>query len=351
MPNSTISSLAVTANADDQAAASWAALRAVIEPSMTAVERCLQHQLSSDVALIRQIGHYLVDSGGKRIRPMVTLLASGASQLNKSNCTTGDSRDDAMSPESDECFSADVTGASLIEFIHTATLLHDDVVDQSDWRRGQSTANRAFGNAASVLVGDFVYSRSFQMMVELNDMAIMRLLADTTNTIASGEVMQLVHAHRAHRDESIYFDVIHRKTAALFAAAAKLGGLINYAKEDICQALDTYGQHLGLAFQLADDCLDFAGDPENTGKSLGDDLAEGTPTLPLIYVLNNGNAEQSELVRTAIEFADGPLDEQTLNAVIEIVHTTGALNYVADKAQHQSKLAIEALSNLPNSQY
>ena len=237
--------------------------------------------------------------------------------------------------------------AAVVEFIHTATLLHDDVVDESDLRRGRNTANAMFGNAASVLVGDFLYSRAFQMMVEVNDMRVMRVLSDATNVIAEGEVLQLMNCHDADVDEQRYLQVIRYKTAKLFEAAAQLGAILGGAAPEVESALADYGMHLGTAFQLVDDVLDYSGMEADTGKHLGDDLAEGKPTLPLIYVLQNGTPEQSARVRRAIE--EGGRDD--FSAVLAAIQTSGALDHARRQAAHEAELARAAIRGLTDSNY
>ncbi|MBL8420121.1 MAG: polyprenyl synthetase family protein, partial [Dechloromonas sp.] len=251
-------------------------LYALIEPDMKAVDAVIRDRLHSEVVLVRQVAEYIIGSGGKRMRPALVLLAAGAMGYE------GQRHHDL---------------AAVVEFIHTATLLHDDVVDESDLRRGRNTANAIFGNAASVLVGDFLYSRAFQMMVEVDDMHVMRILSDATNVIAEGEVLQLMNCHDADVDEQRYLQVIRYKTAKLFEAAAQLGAILGGAGPEVESALADYGMHLGTAFQLIDDVLDYSGLEVDTGKHLGDDLAEGKPTLPLIHVLQNGTPDQSACVR------------------------------------------------------
>src|ERR1041384_4090652 len=251
---------------------------APIAEDMKRVEALIDERLASDVPLVRQVASYIVASGGKRLRPALLLLACGAAGYR------GEPR---------------FALAAVVEFIHTATLLHDDVVDESELRRGQRTANAAFGNAASVLVGDFLYSRAFQMMVEAGDMRVMGVLAEATNTIAGGEVLQLMGSHDPEVDEERYLDVIRRKTAKLFEAAGRLGGVLARSAPAVEAGLADYGMHVGTAFQVIDDVLDYSGDEATIGKSLGDDLAEGKPTLPLIYAMRCGSAEQAALVRNA----------------------------------------------------
>jgi octaprenyl-diphosphate synthase len=276
--------------------------------------------------LVRQVAEYIVHSGGKRLRPALVLLVAGAL--------------DYRGTHHHEM-------AAVVEFIHTATLLHDDVVDESDLRRGRETANAMFGNAASVLVGDFLYSRAFQMMVAVNDMRIMRVLSDATNIIAEGEVLQLMNCHDANVDEAGYVQVIRYKTAKLFEAAAQLGAIVGGGSILIEQGMATYGMHLGTAFQLVDDVLDYSGAEEETGKHLGDDLAEGKPTLPLIHVLQNGTPEQAACVRNAIENGG----REDFPRVLAAIRDTGALEYAKQKAAQEAERAAAALDTLPASQY
>lgn len=301
-------------------------LYALIEPDMRAVDAVIRARLHSDVVLVRQVAEYIIAGGGKRLRPALVLLASGALGY-----------EGAHHHEL----------AAVVEFIHTATLLHDDVVDESDLRRGRSTANAMFGNAASVLVGDFLYSRAFQMMVEVDDMRVMRVLADATNMIAEGEVLQLMNCRDADVDEARYLQVIRFKTAKLFEAAGQLGAILGKASPEGEKNLAAYGMHLGTAFQLVDDVLDYSGAEAETGKHLGDDLAEGKPTLPLIYVMQNGTAEQAATVRTAIE--DGGRDD--FAAVLGAIRATGALEYTIGRAKEEADRAIAAIDALPASQY
>ena len=298
----------------------------LVENEMAQVNQTISTRLTSDIALINTLGAYIVKSGGKRLRPLILLLCA------KSCGYQGNYH---------------VLLAAVIEFIHTATLLHDDVVDSSATRRGQATANEVWGNEASVLVGDFLYSRSFEMMVETRNMEVMSILAGTTNAIAEGEVLQLLNAHSPDTTEKQYLETIHRKTAKLFESAAKLGGVIAEASEDTAEAMSRYGMYLGTAFQLVDDILDYDANPEDIGKDVGDDLAEGKPTLPLIFVLKHGNADQKKTVRQAIEQGD----RDKINEILEIVRNTGALDYTMDKAAEQSELAIAELSNLEDNPY
>ena len=298
----------------------------LIGSDMTAVDAVIRQRLHSDVALVRQVAEYIVHSGGKRLRPALVLLAAGALDYRGTHHHQL---------------------AAVIEFIHTATLLHDDVVDASNLRRGRQTANALFGNSASVLVGDFLYSRAFQMMVAVHDMRIMQVLSDATNIIAEGEVLQLMNCHDADVDEEGYLQVIRYKTAKLFEAAAQVGAIIGGAGVDIEKAMAVYGMHLGTAFQLIDDVLDYSGAELETGKHLGDDLAEGKPTLPLIFVLQNGNPQQAASVRRAIE--DGGRD--SLPEVLAAVRETGALEYARRRAAAETELAARALAAVPASQY
>jgi len=293
---------------------------------MRAVDALIRQRLDSDVVLIRQVAEYIIASGGKRLRPAMLLLASGAVGYN------GVHQHEL---------------AAVVEFIHTATLLHDDVVDESGLRRGRKTANAQFGNAASVLVGDFLYSRAFQMMLAANDMRVMAVLADATNTIAEGEVLQLLNVHNADTDEERYLEVVRRKTAKLFEAATRLGAILGRAAPEIEDGLANYGTHVGTAFQLVDDVLDYSGDLNETGKNLGDDLNEGKPTLPLIYVLRHGSAEQAQTVRRAIE--RGGRDE--FAAVLDAISRTGALDYAREQARRESASACAAIERLPDSKY
>jgi len=295
---------------------------ALVAEDLARVDALIRQRLDSDVALVRQVAEYLVASGGKRLRPALLLLACGAVGYK----------------EAPRLFLA-----AVIEFIHTATLLHDDVVDASELRRGRTTANAAFGNAAAVLVGDFLYSRAFQMMVEIDNMRVMQVLAEATNTIAAGEVMQLMGSHDPAVDEARYLEVIRRKTAKLFEAAARLAAVLS--KDDgFEENLAQYGRHVGTAFQLVDDVLDYSGD---IGKSLGDDLAEGKPTLPLIYTMRSGSGEQAELVRKAI--AEGGRED--FARVLEAIRACGALDYARAAAQREADAAAMAIEPLPPSAY
>ena len=291
---------------------------------MLAVDQVIHQRLSSDVALVNQLSHYIVNSGGKRLRPLLAVLSARV-----------------FGYQGDMHYLL----AAIIEFIHTATLLHDDVVDESDMRRGNETANALFGNAASVLVGDFLYSRSFEMMVEMDDMRVMNILATTTNVIAEGEVMQLMNVHDADTTEEKYLEVIHCKTAKLFEAACQLGAILCNRDDEEIRAMAAYGRYLGTAFQLIDDVMDYTSSSEEMGKNVGDDLAEGKPTLPLIYAIQQGSQEQAKLIKTAIE--SGGYDH--IDEVQAVIQQTGALQYTEKMAQQQAELAIAELDCLPQS--
>ena len=301
-------------------------IRGVIEADMQRVDAVIRARLHSEVVLIRQVSEYIIGSGGKRLRPALVLLSAGAFDY-----------------RGEHHFEL----AAVVEFIHTATLLHDDVVDESALRRGRETANALFGNSASVLVGDFLYSRAFQMMVEVGEMRVMQTLADATNTIAEGEVLQLLNCNDADVDAANYMHVIHCKTAKLFEAAMRLGAILSNATAADEEAAAKYGMHLGTAFQLLDDVLDYSADEQQTGKHLGDDLAEGKPTLPLIYAMQHGTLEQAAVVRGAIEQGDvGKFAE-----VLQIIHDTGALDFTRQQALREAELACAALVSLAGSKY
>jgi octaprenyl-diphosphate synthase len=299
-----------------------------VEGDFSAVNRLIIDQLHSKVDLVENIGHYLVEAGGKRLRPLLVLLTANA-----------------LGYPAKGQHHLDL--AAIIEFIHTATLLHDDVVDISSMRRGRLTANAKWGNAPSVLVGDFLYSRAFQMMVRIGNMEVMQILSDTTNTISEGEVQQLVNAKDPSVSEENYLEVIYKKTGALFEASCEVGAVLSAATDEQRQALKLYGYHLGLAFQLVDDALDYEGDAEALGKNVGDDLAEGKPTLPLIYAMREGTTEQADLIASAIR--EGGVHQ--LDAIVEIVNSTGALKYTADSARQQADLAIAQLQHLPDNRF
>jgi len=301
-----------------------APILALTQTDREAVDREINRRLNSDVALINQLGAYIIHSGGKRLRPLLVILSARALGY------AGDRH---------------VALAAIIEFIHTATLLHDDVVDASEMRRGQSTANMVWGNEASVLTGDFLYSRAFEMMVDVGSMRVMEILAKTTNTIAEGEVLQLLNCHDPEVTEENYLRVIYSKTAKLFEAAARLGAVISNQPTMIEEAMAKYGMHLGTAFQLIDDMLDYTADSKALGKNVGDDLAEGKPTMPLLYALRTGSAAQQQLLRSAIE--QGGLDR--IEEVVAAIESTGANAYTARKAEDEAGCAIEALVAIPES--
>lgn len=303
-----------------------AGVKLLAADDMGAVDALIRKSLSTDVALVAEVAQYIVTGGGKRLRPLLVLLAARALGY------SGEQH---------------IQAAAIVEFIHTATLLHDDVVDGSDRRRGRETANQVFGNQASVLVGDFLYSRSFQMMVDIGEMPVMEILADATNTIAAGEVMQLMNVHDPDTTEDNYRQVIYRKTAKLFEAGARLAAVLAGQDLDTQQALLTYGRELGVAFQLVDDSLDYDADAEETGKNLGDDLAEGKPTLPLIYAIRHASKAEAEIVREAIR--NGGLEK--IDEISTIIESTGALKYTARRAEEAADSAIAAIAGLPGSDY
>ena len=305
---------------------SFETLQTFLADDMKAVDAVIRERLHSEVVLVRQVSEYIINSGGKRLRPVLVILSSG-------------------------CFGyqgkAHHELAAVVEFIHTATLLHDDVVDESDLRRGKQTANALFGNAASVLVGDFLYSRAFQMMVSVDNMKVMQILSDATNIIAEGEVLQLLNCHDADIDEENYLKVIRYKTAKHFEAAARLGAVIGGGSPAQEAAMARYGMHLGTAFQLVDDVLDYSGNSGETGKNIGDDLAEGKPTLPLLYAMKNGTPQQAAAIRHAIE--NGGLDE--FQTVLQAIQETGALRYTQEQARREIAIAKSALDALPDSKH
>jgi octaprenyl-diphosphate synthase len=302
------------------------AIQSLARPDMAAVDALIRRRLASDGVLINQVAEYIVGAGGKRLRPMLLLLAAGA---------LGHRGGDAHQL------------AAVIEFIHTATLLHDDVVDESGLRRGRKTANAVWGNAASVLVGDFLYSRSFQLMVELDRVEVMRILADTTNLIAEGEVLQLLHVRNPDTDEAAYLQVIERKTAVLFAAATRLGALLAGGDAMLQQRMHEYGLNLGYAFQMADDVLDYTSDADTLGKNLGDDLAEGKATLPLIHAIRNSEARVRDQLRAAIEHGD----TGALPQVLAAIHASGGLEYSRERARAYAVLAERAIADLDDNEY
>lgn len=305
-------------------------LESIIEltaDDMSAVNEVILGQLTSDVALINQLGYYIVSGGGKRIRPMIAVLAGRALGHNGKK---------------------HVQVAALIEFIHTATLLHDDVVDESDMRRGKQTANAVFGNAASVLVGDFIYTRSFQMMTDLDSMRVLKLMSEATNVIAEGEVLQLMNCNDPNITEENYMQVIYSKTARLFEAAAHSSAILAEATPEQEKALQDYGRYLGTAFQLIDDLLDYDADNNQLGKNTGDDLDEGKPTLPLLHAMRNGTAEESALIRKAIEDGNG---RHLLETVLATMKRCGSLEYTLKRAEQEAEKAINVLNILENSPY
>ncbi|MDO6707651.1 octaprenyl diphosphate synthase [Photobacterium sp. 1_MG-2023] len=302
-------------------------IQALTADDMAAVDAKIQAQLTSEVALINQLGFYIVSSGGKRLRPILAILAARALGYQ------GEKH---------------ITAAAFIEFIHTATLLHDDVVDESDMRRGKATANAAFGNAASVLVGDYIYTRSFQMMTSLRSLRILDIMSEATNVIAEGEVQQLMNCNDPDTTEASYMQVIYSKTARLFEAATQVAAILSDASESVELALQEYGRYLGTAFQLIDDVLDYSADGEEMGKNVGDDLAEGKPTLPLLHAMQHGNAVQAAMIREAIERGNG-LDK--LQPILACMEEHGSLAYTQQRAEEEAEKAIAALSVLPESDY
>ena len=299
-------------------------IRACVADEFERVNQLIIDQLQSNVELVENIGHYIVDAGGKRLRPLLALLAAKAL---------------------DEADDQAVTFAAVVEFIHTATLLHDDVVDISTLRRGRPTANAHFGNASSVLVGDFIYTRAFQLMVQLANVELLNHMADTTNVIAEGEVLQLVRAGNPSITEAQYLEVIERKTAALFAAACKGPAILKGHPVEVQEAMENYGRHLGIAFQMIDDVLDYTGDPETTGKQVGDDLNEGKPTLPLIYTMSAGSDDDSTLIKSALSNKSS----EQLDEVIAAVKRSGGIDYTQDQAQMHRQYALSSLNHLPDS--
>ena len=304
-----------------------ASIQSLSASDMQAVNQLIQTQVDSDVALINQLGFYIVNSGGKRLRPLLTVLSARALDI-----------------KTDEHHAL----AAIIEFIHTATLLHDDVVDESTMRRGRETANAVFGNQASVLVGDFLYSRAFQMMVGLQRMKVMDILSDATNRIAQGEVMQLMNCNDPDTTEESYLEVIYSKTARLFEAATQLAAVLTDQDPAIESAMQAYGKHLGTAFQLIDDVLDYTAQAEDMGKNAGDDLAEGKPTLPLLHAMWNCEAADVSLIRDAIENANGM---PHFDRILKVMQETGSLSYTQNLAELEAQKAKDALKLIPDSQY
>ena len=301
-------------------------LRELVAKDWESVNSLIARKLGSDVSLINQIAHHIIHGEGKRLRPLITLLASKACNYN------GDKH---------------INNAVIIEFIHTATLLHDDVVDNSGLRRGEKTANKVFGNQASILVGDFLYSRSFQMMMEIRELRVLDVLANTTNTIAEGEGLQLMHCKNPNTTEENYLEVIYRKTAKLFEAASRIGAIISKSDEQVENSLIKYGRHLGSAFQLIDDALDYNADHNDLGKNIGDDLSEGKPTLPLIYALQNGSAAERNMIKEAIQSGG----TQNLKSIQLAIESSGGIRYTEEKAKEQIELAINSLNTLPENKY
>jgi octaprenyl-diphosphate synthase len=302
------------------------AIKNLTSAEAAAVDQLILNELSSDVVLINQIGHYIISNGGKRLRPMLLLLVAKA---------LGETHDHHL------------ILAAVIEFIHTATLLHDDVVDESELRRGRESANAVWGNAASVLVGDYLYSSAFEMMVRTNNMRVMEILSKTTTAIAEGEVLQLLNCNNPDTTEAKYLEVIARKTAILFSAATRLGAVISNVDKTTEDSLAAYGQHLGVAFQLIDDALDYTATTEDLGKNLGDDLAEGKPTLPLIYAIANSTPDEAQIIINAIKTGS----REAFNDVYAVVKKTKAIEYTERCAQQQAQLAIDALNCLSDSIY
>jgi len=298
----------------------------LIAEDMQFVNQLILKRLESDVVLINQIGHYIINSGGKRLRPMLVLIAARALGYQDQQ---------------------HVDLAAIIEFIHTATLLHDDVVDESDMRRSNETANAVWGNAASVLVGDFLYSRAFEMMVDVNKMRIMEILSRATNRIAEGEVLQLLNCNDPDVSEEKYCEVILRKTAVLFEAGTQLGAILNNADEETEKQMAKYGLHLGIAFQMIDDALDYGSSDQDIGKNIGDDLAEGKPTLPLIRAMHQCSGEENKVLRSVIEEGG----EGRIDKVMKIIQTTDAIEYTFSQAAVQADKAIEAIKDIPDNDY
>ncbi len=303
------------------------AIETLTASDMAKVNEIIQAQLNSEVALINQLGFYIISSGGKRLRPLLAILSAKA---------LGYQGNDHQ------------LAAAFIEFIHTATLLHDDVVDESDMRRGKETANIAFGNAASVLVGDYIYTRSFQMMTSLGSLKILSLMSEAVNVISEGEVQQLINCNDPKTTEESYMQVIYSKTARLFEVATQIGAILNDAPQELEKALQDYGRYLGTAFQLIDDVLDYTADGKEMGKNIGDDLSEGKPTLPLLYAMNNGNAQQREMIKEAIEKANGM---ERLDEILAAMKASGSLEYTTQLAYQEANKAISALNIVPDSEY
>ncbi|QLB21048.1 octaprenyl diphosphate synthase [Vespertiliibacter pulmonis] len=302
-------------------------ISALAKTDMDAVDQAILAQLNSDVSLINQLGFYIISGGGKRIRPLIAVLSAKA-----------------LGYQGQE----HITCAAFAEFIHTATLLHDDVVDESDMRRGKETANACFGNAASVLVGDFIYTRAFQMMTSLNSLPVLKVMSDATNVIAEGEVQQLMNMNDPNISEENYMQVIYSKTARLFEAATQCAALVAGADAEQVKALQMYGRYLGTAFQLVDDILDYSANAEKLGKNVGDDLAEGKPTLPLLHAMRNGNEQQSALIREAIEQGG---KREALDEILTIMAEQKSLDYTMQRAKQEAQKAVDAIAILPESEY
>ena len=303
-------------------------IREIVELDFKKVDNFIINNLHSEVSLVESIGNYIVEAGGKRMRPILVLLAARSCGI----------EDDQHIPM-----------AAVIEFIHTATLLHDDVVDMSTLRRGRPTVNAEWNNPSSVLVGDFIYSRAFQILVQINNMEVMGVIANTTNKIAEGEVLQLIEKQNPETSEESYIRVIRNKTAILFEAAAHCGAILAKAKKETTRELQAFGMHLGMAFQLIDDFLDYAGDAKELGKNIGDDLAEGKSTLPLIYAIKNGENSQRNLIKKSLSAKNLP--KEMLEDVIQIVRSSGGLDYTQNLAKAEAKAALQCLQSLANSSY
>jgi len=301
-------------------------IRALVQTDMAGVDELITNHLHPEIELINQLGHYIINSGGKRIRPLLVLLSAKAFGYQGKH---------------------HITLAAIVEFIHTATLLHDDVVDVSMLRRGHETANAIWGNQSSVLVGDYLFSRSFQMMVEVESLRVMEILANASNTIAAGEVRQLMNCHDPETTEERYYQVISDKTAKLFSAATELGALINGKSKEVVQSIANYGLYLGIAFQLTDDILDYTGDPNEMGKNIGDDLAEGKPTMPLIHALKNTDDATQKIIRDAI--IEGSIEK--LPIIQDAIKSSGAIEYTYQQAKNYVDKALSCLSVLPDSTY
>lgn len=299
----------------------------LVKADMQAVDQAILAQLNSDVVLINQLGHYIISGGRKRIRPLIAVLAANA-----------------VGYKGQE----HITCAAFVEFIHTATLLHDDVVDESDMRRGRETANARFGNAASVLVGDFIYTRAFQMMASLRSLDVLQVMSDATNVIAEGEVQQLMNVNNPETTEANYMQVIYSKTARLFEAASQCSAIVSGADQATVIAMRDYGRYLGTAFQLVDDILDYSANAEQLGKNIGDDLAEGKPTLPLLHAMRSGNLQQAALIREAIEQGG---KREALDEILAIMAEHKSLDYTMERAKQEAQKAVDAIAILPESEY